>query len=195
MITQNLKNLAQKYPEGFFSYNGEIYFRMVTKADEQGEYFIVNAGDEVQHYHRDTNTVTYLKFWKDRNGYDTVKIHGKNVRVHQLVARRYVHNPDNLPEVHHIDGDKSNNCYLNLEWCSRAEHNAKHGRPIVALDKETKELEFMFRTAAEAERETGIPATGIRDCCKKRYPTYRGYIWMYVSEYEVLLNESAANGT
>ena len=195
MITENLKNLAQKYPKGFFSYNDETYFRMVTKADEQGEYFIVNAGDAVQHYHRDTDKVTYLKFCKDRNGYDTVKIHGKNAFVHRLVAQRFVPNPYNLPEVHHIDGNKSNNCYLNLEWCTRAEHNAKHGKPIVALDKETKELKFMFQTAAEAQRETGIPATGIRDCCKKRYPTYRGYIWMYVSEYEVLLNEPAANGT
>ncbi len=195
MNNENLKYLAQKYPEGFFSYNGEIYFRMVSKADEQGEYFIVNTGDEVQHYHRDTDTITYLKPWKDRYGYDTVKIHGKNVRIHQKVAQSCVPNPNNSPEVHHIDGDKSNNCYLNLEWCTCEEHKAKHGKPVVALDRETKELKFKFQTAAEAERETSIPATGIRDCCKKRYPTYRGYIWMYLSEYESLPNESAEADT
>ncbi|WP_243114407.1 HNH endonuclease [Agathobaculum sp. Marseille-P7918] len=184
-----LEELAKKFPEGFFENQGKIYFRMLTKIDEQGEYFITNAGDAVEHYHRDADYITYLRPWKDTKGYDTVKIHGKNVRVHQLVAQQFVPNPQNLPEVHHIDGDKSNNCFCNLEWCTRAEHNAKHGKPVVALDKETKELVFTFQTAAEAERETGIPATGIRDCCKKRYRTYRGYIWMYVSEYEAMQNE------
>ena len=47
---------------------------------------------------------------------------GYNRKIHRLVAEAFVQNPDNKPEVHHIDGNKLNNCADNLKWCSRAEH-------------------------------------------------------------------------
>lgn len=49
----------------------------------------------------------------------------KMVRVHRLVAQRYIPNPNNYPEVNHIDGNKSNNHYTNLEWCIPS-MNIKH---------------------------------------------------------------------
>ena len=43
----------------------------------------------------------------------------KTIAVHKLVALGFVPNPDNLPEVNHKDGNKLNNHFSNLEWCSR----------------------------------------------------------------------------
>lgn len=46
----------------------------------------------------------------------------QHFRVHRLVAMAFIPNPDRKSEVHHIDGDTSNNCVNNLMWSTRIEN-------------------------------------------------------------------------
>jgi HNH endonuclease len=72
--------------------------------------------------------VTALKTFVNNCGYTEIVLTSrcKHFLVHRLVATAFIPNPNNLPQVNHIDGDKQNNHVTNLEWCS-ASNNIKHG--------------------------------------------------------------------
>lgn len=57
----------------------------------------------------------------------TLSIKGKNkhFRVHRLVSQVFIKNPDNLPQVNHINGNKLDNNVTNLEWVT-AKDNMRH---------------------------------------------------------------------
>ena len=55
----------------------------------------------------------------------------KKFYIHRLVADTYIENEYNLPIINHKDGDKSNNHYLNLEWCTYS-HNLSHAYKLGA---------------------------------------------------------------
>lgn len=68
----------------------------------------------------------------------------KTILVHRIVAKHFVENPNNLPEVNHKDLDKRNNKASNLEWCTEREntyHAINNGvRPSSRLTPEKAEL-------------------------------------------------------
>ena len=58
-----------------------------------------------------------------RSGYKAISINDAPEKyVHRLVATHFVPNPDDKPIVNHIDGNKLNNEYWNLEWCTHQEN-------------------------------------------------------------------------
>lgn len=55
-------------------------------------------------------------------GYMVVTLDGKKYAVHRLVAKHFIPNPYDHPQVNHKDGNKQNNCASNLEWCTAGEN-------------------------------------------------------------------------
>lgn len=87
-------------------------------------YFIEDTGELYNN-----NTKKYLKGKIRLNGYRVFTLSKDNKKTdfyaHRLVAEYFLNNPNNLPVVNHIDGNKCNNKKDNLEWTSYAE-NTKH---------------------------------------------------------------------
>jgi hypothetical protein len=114
-----------------------------------------------------------LKQWLHPHGYLHVATKiggrkGKNVcfKVHREVAKAFIPNPDNLPVVNHMDGVKTNNCLLNLEWVSvsgNAIHATRRGLNKVPINpfKLTEEQQGWVRESYRPrDREFGARALG-----------------------------------
>lgn len=75
-----------------------------------------------------------MKPKKDKDGYLYIGLRNENGRyfrrIHQLVAKAYINNPNNESIVNHIDGNIKNNHFTNLEWCDVA-YNTKHSFEVL----------------------------------------------------------------
>ena len=71
--------------------------------------------------------------YTDKDGYLyvflTVNKKRKKYRVHRLVAKAFIPNPENKPQVNHKSGVKTDNSIGNLEWVTASE-NQYHSRYV-----------------------------------------------------------------
>lgn len=159
----------------------------------EGLYKVSNLGNV---YSFKTNKI--LKTPIGKRGYPNLNLlkNGKQKLyvVHRLVAKAFIPNPDNKPEVNHIDGNKTNNCVDNLEWVTSREntlHARKTGLHTSDGDKTVAQILngqeiARYKSASEAERKTGINRSSISSVCRKycwhgkHRRTAGGYEWKYV---------------
>lgn len=66
-----------------------------------------------------------LHVGKNSQGYSRVYINNKGIRLHRIIAEKYIPNPENHPIVDHQDEDKDNNSIDNLNWVTYSENSKK----------------------------------------------------------------------
>lgn len=120
----------------------------------EGLYQISNLGrvksvERVVHVEDPKKHRTYTKHFPecikattlDSKGYVmvTLKKDGKTsrYRIHRLVAKAFIPNADNLPQVNHKDENKENNCVENLEWCTN-DYNNNYGTRISRISEKRR---------------------------------------------------------
>ena len=101
---------------------------------------------------------------------------GKNYRLHRLVAEAYIQNPDNLPQVDHIDNDKTHNYVNNLQWITNRDNSRKsNNKPILQYDLDGNFIRE-WECAADVGKEV---KDNICKCLKGRLKSAYGYKWVY----------------
>ena len=142
-----------------------------------------------------------LKTQPDKKGYHrlrvTVEREKMSYKVHREVAKAFIPNPDNLPQVNHKDGNKSNNAVDNLEWISNrdnAHHAIENGlwenvfegsrkvnesrkRPVIGYRIDKMHELWRFESVGEAERFIG--SRHICDVLKGKRNHVKGWYFNY----------------
>lgn len=114
--------------------------------------------------------------------------------IHRLVAEAFLPNPENKPEVDHLNANRSDNRLVNLEWVSHLENqfnqftienreNGKFQKPIVQLTV-LGEYITKWDSAAQAARFIGVHANTITSVVCKKTMTAKGFIFLKEHEYK-----------
>ena len=185
-------------------YDGELY---------EGLYQVSNLGRILSLNYRNTGKSKLMTPFDSGDGYLKVQLwknrEYKTCSVHRLVAETFLENPDNLPEVNHIDEDKTNNFVFlnedgsvdkeksNLEWKShrdncnhgtrnqraaKAKTNGKLSKKVLQLSL-SGELIREWPSTAECERN-GFDHSAVASCCRGEKSHYKGFLWMYADDYK-----------
>lgn len=93
------------------------------KIEGYDDYFISNEGRVMNTKY---NKIKYLKPGRNQKGYLHVSLcknnKGKTHTIHRLVAEAFIDNPNNYPQIDHIDGNRANNDISNLRWVTNQQN-------------------------------------------------------------------------
>lgn len=129
-----------------------------TILDEFPDYVIIEDGNIY-----DMKKRCFVKGHTAGNGYCKVQLRGMRhpQYLHRLIARAFVTNPNNFPQVDHIDNNKQNNCASNLQWMTAAQNTAKSRNHFIYErdGKKPKAIKAVIHDETSFEKETCFDLT------------------------------------
>lgn len=158
-----------------------------------GKYIAASDGKIYIRNWRNTGKVREVKQYIGKNGYLQFGFCPKSKSIttlaHRFIAKCFIPNPDNLPQINHKNEIKKDNRVENLEWCT-AKYNANYGSGIEKRRNQKKRksvLQFTkdgklvaeYQSGGEVERLTGFNRQNITTCCHGKIKTAYGFVWRF----------------
>lgn len=155
----------------------------------KGLYEVSSLGRVRSLNYRKTGKTQILKLVINKKGYLQVELwkegKKKNYKVHRLVAEAFLENPQNLPQVNHLDENKQNNNVENLEYCD-LKYNCNYGTRNERMGKAKNkkviclELNKIFESAKEAAEYLDYSRGSLSAAITKGYKV-RGLTFKYIT--------------
>ena len=147
------------------------------------DYSVTSDGNVVSHK---KNKDRVLKGTDNTDGYLQANIYlngkRKTIAIHILVAKAFVKGYKKGLTVDHIDENKKNNNFTNLQWLTNGDNIRKSkSKPVAQLTLEG-ELVKIWDSMSQAQREGGFNHGHISSACSGRYKTHAGFKWELISD-------------
>ena len=194
--------MVEEWRDIYFEEDGVVW-------DYRGLYQVSNIDGKVKSLnYRQTGKEKILKAGKNKDGYLFIILRKdgkqKNFLIHRLAAFMFIENddPEHKTDVNHIDENKMNNHYTNLEWCTR-EYNINHGthnersakarsgsknpRSKKVIGYSLTDTKVIILQSTMQAKKFGFNQSNISHACRGKYcgsHEYKGFKWYYLDDYK-----------
>jgi len=167
------------------SLENEIWKQVIIKDKYTTNYYVSSLGR-----FKNSKGIIMKDYKPHHTGYIYVRVNNDKYALHRLIAFTFLENPENKAYVNHIDGNKTNNSLVNIEWNTPNEnslHSHKTGlnkgnkRKIIQFDLELNKIQE-FNSIIEASKILNIGKTSIKAVLYKKQKTASGFIFKYLEQ-------------
>jgi len=165
------------------SLENEIWKQIIIKDKDTTNYYVSSLGR-----FKNSKGIIMKDYKQHHTGYIHVRVNKDKNALHRIVALTFLENPENKAYVNHIDGNKTNNALVNIEWNTPNEnslHSHKFGlnkgykRKIIQYNLDMNKIKD-YNSIIEASNLLNMSQSNIKAVLYNKQKTAGGFIFKYL---------------